>query len=118
MAFMAVVVVLTAYLGMVVHTASGIYDPVPSVDESILCGTVEDGAFIPGYADSLGDLLDRTGCRGISVSVKIPGGFCDGSGPLTVGDMDGRLFSKTVASSVTDNHGRTFPAFFEVTVCV
>ncbi len=116
-AFMAVTVVLSAYLGLAVHVQPSVSDPASGLSEEMFTGTVSDGVFIPSYTDSLGDFLDASGCRGISVSVTVPGGFCDGIPPVTVGSMDGPTSARTFSGTVSDDKGRTFPAFFEVTVC-
>lgn len=116
-AFMAVTVVLSAYLGLAVHVQPEVSDPASGLSEEMFTGTVSDGAFVPSYTDYLGDYLDTSGCSGISVSVSIPGGFCGDVPPTTAGSMDGQTSTRTFSSMVSDDKGRTFPAFFEVTVC-
>lgn len=118
LAFMAVTVVLTAFLGLVAHGHPSLGDPTGTLDESAFTGSVEDGTFVPSYSDKLGDILDTGGFSGICVSVSVPGGFCEVPPPLTEGDMDGRTYTRTFASVISDDNGRSFPAFFEVTVCV
>ena len=116
-AFMSVMIVLSVFLGVMANVTIEATDPVGTVDADRITGTVEAGVFIPGYPDYLGEFLDHTGCSGISVSVRIPGGFCEVPPPMTMGTMDGAVSSRTISSVVEDDNGRCFPAIFEVTVC-
>lgn len=116
-AFMAVMVVLAAYLGVTASLTATAEDPTVGLDPSEFTGTVSDGVFVPSYGDYMGTFLDVSGCRGISVSARIPGGFAEVPEPMTVGVMDGALYARTLVSEVSDGSGRTVPAFFEVTVC-
>lgn len=116
-AFMAVMVVLTAYLGVTASLTATAEDPTEGLDASEFTGTVSDGVFVPSYTDYMGRFLDVSGCRGISVAARIPGGFAEVAGPVSIGDMDGALYTRTLVSEVSDGSGRTVPAFFEVTVC-
>ncbi len=116
-AFMAVTVVLSAYIGLAVHIQPAATDPAEELDGKIFTGTVSEGKFVPDYLDDLPAILDSGKYRGISVSVSIAGGFCENPPPVTVGSMDGDASSMTFSSMVSDDKGRTFPAFFEVTVC-
>ncbi len=116
-AFMAVTVVLSAYFGLAVHVQLEVSDPASGLSEEMFTGTVSDGVFVPSYTDYLGDYLDTSGCKGISVTVSIPGGFCGDVPPSTAGSMDGQTSTRTFSNMVSDDKGRTFPAFFEVTVC-
>lgn len=116
-AFMAVTVVLSAYFGLAVHVQLEVSDPASGLSEEMFTGTVSDGVFVPSYTDYLGDYLDTSGCKGISVTVSIPGGFCGDVPPSTAGSMDGQTSTRTFSNMVSDDKGRTFLAFFEVTVC-
>ena len=118
LAFMAVTVVLTAFLGLVAHGHLSLGDPTGTLDDSIFSGSVDDGTFVPFYSDKLGDILDTGGFSGICVSVSVPGGVCEVPPPLSKGDMDGRTYTRTFVSVISDDNGRSYPAFFEVTVCV
>ena len=116
-AMMAVVVVLTAYLGLAAHVASDPMDPTDSLEEAFFTGSVESGRFVPGYVDYVESFLDTSGFSGISVSVSVPGGFCDPPDVLSKGAMDGRMSSRTFMPLVSDDSGRVFPVVLEVTVC-
>lgn len=116
-AFMAVTVVLSAYLGLAVHVQPEVSDPASGLTEDMFTGTVSEGVFVPSYTDYLGEYLDTSGCKGISVSVSVPGGFCEAVPPMTAGFMEGQTSTCTFSNMVSDDKGRTFPAFFEVTVC-
>ena len=115
--FIAATIVLSAFLGVVIGVAAYGGDPSSALDPGRFSGTVEGGEFKPGYIGYMGDYLDSSGCRGISVSVLIPGGFCEQPEPTTIGSMDGELFSRTFVSMVRDDSGRIFPAVFEVVLC-
>ncbi len=116
-AFMAVTVVLSAYLGLAVQVQPAVSDPADDLDGDMFTGTVSEGKFVPDYLDDLPAVLDSGKYRGISVAVSIAGGFCEAPPPATFGSMDGDASSVTFSSMVSDDKGRTFPAFFEVTVC-
>lgn len=116
-AFMSVMVVLTAYLGVVANVTVVALDPAESLDERRFTATVEDGVLVPGYLDYMGEFLDASGCSGIAVEARVPGGFCQPSDPVVLGSMDGSTSSRTIVITVSDDNGRTFPAVLEVTVC-
>lgn len=117
-AMMAIMTVLAAFLGLVAHSASEISDPTEALDGRFFTGSAECGTFVPEYTDYVTSFLDLTGCSGISVSVSIPGGFCDPPDVITEGSMDGDLSSRTFVRMVSDDSGRTFAAIVEVTVCI
>lgn len=116
-AMMAVMTVLAAFLGLAAHAASEASDPTEMLDRGAFTGSVESGVFVPGYGDYAESFLDISGCSGISVSVSIPGGFCDPPEVLIEGDMVGDLSSRSFVRMVSDDSGRTFPVIVEVTVC-
>ena len=116
-AFMAVTVVLAAYLGMLASVAVEDADPTRSLEEDRFTGFIDGGVFTPAYVDYLRDFLDISGCGGVSVSVTVPGGLCGPVEPLTLGSMDGSLHTRQIISTVGDDAGRELPAVFEVTVC-
>lgn len=116
-AFMAVTVVLTAFMGALVTTTVVTADPTESLDPGEFSGTVESGVFVPGFEDYIRGFVDTKGLAGASVSVTVPGGFCSWSEPFIVGDVDGMLFSRSIHGTVTDDSGRTLPALYEVVLC-
>lgn len=117
LAFMAVMLVLAAYLGVVAAFSMKAADPTGLLDEDEFGGTIEDGVFVPSFTGYLGEFIDVSGCSGISVSVLIPGGFCAIPEPVSAGSLDGLLHSRTFVSEVSDGAGRIVPAVFEVVVC-
>lgn len=116
-AMMAVIVVLTAYLGVAASTVTVMIDPTEGVDGTHLTGTVEDGVFVPSYGDYIESYAISRGLTGISVSVTVPGGFCEVPEPMVIGTIDGEKWSRTVTSTIDAGDGRTIVAVFEVTAC-
>lgn len=117
-AMMAVITVLMAFLGVSTHTAVVITDPTDGLDPDMMDGRIVDGEFVPGFGEYIADYCDSRGLNGISVTVLVPGGYCEGIPPLTVGEMDGRPFTRTLTSIIPLDDGRSVTAVFEVTVCV
>lgn len=117
-AFMAVAIVLTAFMGALASTTVETSDPTESLDAGRFTGTMEDGVFVPGYTEYLEEFLDSRGFEGATVLVGIPGGFCGEVAPDIFGSMDGLLFSRMIPGTVTDGAGRVVPAVFEVILCV
>lgn len=117
-AFMAVAIVLTAFMGALASTTVETSDPTDSLDAGRFTGTMEDGVFVPGYTEYLEGFLDSRGFEGATVLVGIPGGFCGEVAPDIFGSMDGLLFSRMIQGTVTDGAGRVVPAVFEVILCV
>lgn len=116
-AFMAVSVVLATFLGAVATTAISTADPTSTLDPGGFSGTIEDGVFVEGFTGYLSVFVDSNSLRGATVYVTIPGGFCGTPEPVTIGEMDGALYSRTLAGTVTDGFGRVLPAVFEVILC-
>lgn len=116
-AMMAVVTVLTAFLGVATHSATIVMDPTDGIDPDMMTGSISDGCFNPGFQGYLEDYADSRGLDGIAVTVLIPGGFCEEPAPVIVGSLDGSLFTRTVTSIVPMDDGRSVTAIFEVTVC-
>ena len=99
-AFMAVTVMLTAFMGVLATTTVVTADPTESLDPGEFTGTIESDGF-----------------RGAAVTVTVPGGFCPDIETFTVGDMDGMLYSRSIPGLVTDDSGRVLPAVYEVVLC-
>lgn len=116
-AMMAVVTVLAAFIGVAAHATVVLTDPTEGLDAGMLTGTVEDGTFVPSYGDYVVSYAEAKGLSGISVSVTVPGGFCEVPGPLVYGTFDGDTYSRTVTSTIDAGDGRTVVAVFEVTAC-
>lgn len=117
-AFMAVSVVLTAFMGALATTTVVTADPTGSLDPGEFTGTIEDGVFVPGFVEYIDGFADTRGCDGVTVSVTVPGGFCEEVEPYVRGYMDGMLFSRTMSGHVADDAGRVLPAFYEVVLCI
>ena len=92
-AFMAVSVVLTAFMGALATTTVVTADPTGSLDPGEFTGVIEDGVFVPGFIEYIDGFAVR-------------------------GDMDGMLFSRTMSGHVADDAGRVLPAFYEVVLCI
>lgn len=116
-AFMAVTIVLTGYMGVLATTTVDSSDPAGMLDPDRFTGSLEDGVFVPGFTEYLEGFVWSNGYEGASVVVTVPG-FCEESGPYLVGTLDGSLFGRTIAGVVSDGYGRTVPAVYEVVVCV
>lgn len=116
-AMMAVVLVLSAYLGLLTHSVAQISDPTDGIEASELTGTVDDGAFVPGFEDYVRGYIDSKGLSGASVRVIVPGGFCEDPEPFVIGDISGRTTTASFSSTVDIGDGRTVMAIYEVTLC-
>lgn len=116
-AFMAVTVVLTGFMGVMAVVSVVPEDPTESLDSDEFSGTIEEGTFVPGFMGYIEGLVWSDGLEGVSVMVDIPG-FGGESGPYVVGSLDGSLHGRTFAGTVTDGFGRSVPAVFEVMLCV
>lgn len=108
---------LTAFLGLAAGTAVVSSDPTEDLDPDMLTGRVEDGTFVPGYRDYIGGYVDSRGLSGASVSVSVPGGFCEVPGPTVIGTVEGEIWSRTLTSLVECDDGRVLVAVFEVVLC-
>ena len=116
-AFMAVTVVLTGFMGVMAGVSVVPADPTESLDPDEFSGAIEEGTFVPGFTDYIEGLVWSEGFEGVSVMVEVPG-FGGESGPYVVGSMEGGLHSRTFVGTVTDGFGRSLPAVFEVILCV
>ena len=81
-AFMAVAIVLTAFMGVLASTSVETSDPTDSLDAGRFTGAIEDGVFAPGYTEYLEGFLDSRGFEGVTVLVEIPEGSA-GRSPRT-----------------------------------
>lgn len=115
--FMAVALVLTAFIGVLAVTEVDSADPTEGLDPAMFTGTVEARTFVPGFSSYIGHYVDVNGISGASVVVTVPGGYCEEPGPFVVGSLDGMLYGRQIPGTVTDDEGRTLPALFEVMLC-
>ena len=116
-AFMAVTVMLTAFMGVLATTTVVTVDPTESLDPGEFTGTIEPDGFRSGFTEYVSAFVDTHGLRGAAVTVTVPGGFCPDIETFTVGDMDGMLYSRSIPGLVTDDSGRVLPAVYEVVLC-
>ena len=116
-AFMAVTVMLTAFMGVLATTMVVTADPTESLDPGEFTGTIEPDGFSSGFTEYVSVFVDTHGLRGAAVTVTVLGGFCPDTGTFTVGDMDGMLYSRSIPGLVTDDSGRVLPAVYEVVLC-
>lgn len=116
-AFMAVTVVLTGFMGVLAVTTVDTADPTDMIEPGRLTGTIEAGEFVPGFTGYMEELVVSKGLSGVSVTVEVPGGFCSDPEPYVFGDMVGPLYGRTIPGTVTDDSGRVLPAVFEVMLC-
>ncbi len=116
-AMLAVVTVAAAFIGVLAYSAGVAADPTDGIDPGMVSGTIADGEFVPGFEDYAVTFAESRGLSGISVSVKVPGGFCAAVPAFTYGSMDGSLYTRVMTSLVPDDNGRSVLAIFEVTAC-
>lgn len=116
-AFMAVTVMLTAFMGVLATTTVVTADPTESLDPGEFTGTIESNGFRSGCTEYVSVFVDIHGLRGAAVTVTVPGGFCPDIETFTVGYMDGMLYSRSIPGLVTDDSGRVLPAVYEVVLC-
>ncbi len=118
LAFMAVIVALTAFLGAAVLIAQSGHAEDLRFDMNALEGTVVDGRFEPGYEDYLQEYLDATGHQYVRVEAKVPGGFCEEPEAVQAGTDPGSGYSTAFHTSVVEcDGGRAVPAIFKVVSC-
>ena len=89
MAVMAVILVLTAFLGLAVGAAGIASDPTEGLDPDKITGEIVDGEFVPAFQDYLEGYLESKDLSGASVTVIVPGAFCETSEPFVIGTTDG-----------------------------
>lgn len=117
-AMMAVATVMAAFLAAAVGLAGGdASDPTGGLDPARLTGCIEDGIFVPGFGDYVEGYVESRGLSGASVSVDVPGGFCDAPAVFVYGSMDGGRWSASFVSSVEADGGRVVPVLMEVVLC-
>ena len=118
LAFMAVMVALTAFLGAVAVLASSETEDDLRFDMNALRGNVEDGRFEPYYEDYLQEYLDATGRRYVRVEATVPGGFCEAASVVQAGTDPGSGYTSAFHTSVVGcDGGRVVPAMYKVVVC-
>lgn len=115
--FMAVALVLTAFIGVLAVTEVDSADPTEGLDPAMFTGTVEAQTFLPGFTEYIDRYVDANGLSGASVVVTVPGDYCEEPEAFVVGSMDGMLYGRQIPGTVTDDEGRTLPAMFEVMLC-
>ncbi len=117
-ATMAVVLVLTAFLGLAMGASVVSSDPTHDLDPGMLTGEILNGEFFPGYSDYIESYVSMRGLSGATVAVTVPGGFCHAAEPLVIGSMEGDLWSRSMTSLVGCDGDRSVVAVFEVVLCV
>ncbi len=116
-ATMVVVTVLSAYMAAAPYLLHYEGDPLIGFDTGRLTGTVEDGAFVPGYDDYLHSYLEVHGHRGVEVRAMLVGTDAP-EVVTTVGGMDGEVTWKRVSALVDRDDGGKQIVVFGVGVCV
>ena len=117
-ATIAVILVLTSFLGLAVGVAGHSSDPTDGLDPGSMTGRITDGEFVPGFTGYIEGYVESRGLSGASVSVSVPGGFCIPVEPFTTGSLDGDPWSRTLTSVIPCDGGREVLAIFEVIVCM
>lgn len=116
-ATMAVIAVLTAFIGLAAGTAVTASDPTGDLDADMMTGTITREGFVPGFSEYIDRFVASRGLSGAAVVVTVPGGFCGPVEPYTVGDLTGDVWSRSIASVVGTEDGRSVLAVFEVMLC-
>ncbi|MBO4569483.1 MAG: hypothetical protein J5674_06005 [Candidatus Methanomethylophilaceae archaeon] len=118
LAFMAVVVALTAFLGAAAVLAQHAQEDGLRFDMSALDGAVVDGRFELYYEGYLQEYLDVTGRMYVRVEAEVPGGFCDGRSVVQAGHDPGSGYTSAFHVSVVEcEGGRVVPAVYRVVAC-
>ncbi|MBR7153391.1 MAG: hypothetical protein IKD00_06605 [Candidatus Methanomethylophilaceae archaeon] len=114
---MAVVTVLMAFIGTVSTALVASEVSMDGFDTRMLDAEISEGVFVPYYLDYMQDCMDVHGYSSVTVSVSVPGGFCEDPGTVTVGEPGG--FKRTLfhTDTVECDSGRTVPVFYEVELC-
>ncbi len=116
-AMMAVITVLSCFLGIVVNVSFENTDRFDDLDIDKITGEIVEGRFIPSFEGYLGTYIDTHGLSGIEVTVSVPGGFCETS-ITSIGIMDEVADKRLFTSLIGDDEGRSVYALFEVRMCV
>ena len=116
-ATMAVILVLTAFLGLAVGAAGIASDPTEGLDPDRVTGEIVDGEFVPAFQDYIEEYLGSRGLSGASVTVTVPGRFCVTTEPFVIGSTDGAPWSRSLTSVIGCDGGREVLAVFEVVLC-
>lgn len=116
-ATMAVAVVLTAFLGLVAGTEVEISDPLDGLDPGELTGEIVAGTYRPFFEEYVAEYADTHGIGWISVSVSIPGGFCDRPEAVSFGEAADPTDVRRFPTVVETDDGRRVISIVEVSAC-
>ncbi|MDR3206020.1 MAG: hypothetical protein LBT41_02840 [Candidatus Methanoplasma sp.] len=117
MAAMAVILVLTAYIGF--FAAERGVEAEPEFDRGLAAGvTIEDGELSGDLDNDLAAFMERHGYRGVMLRCRAPGGMASGILEFGAGSMEGIIFGERFLKAVESDDGRTVTVLFEAAICI
>lgn len=119
MAVMVVSLSLTAYIGVMAITIADDQDDADvRIDKRLFNGfTIEEDRIKGDIEESMIATMERHGYNGITIKCNVPGTQLIDAFSLTVGQMEGDIFSERHLISIKCDDGRTVSAIAEVIVC-
>lgn len=116
-ATMAVAVVLTAFLGLVAGMEVDGPGPLDGIDPGELTGEISGGTYRPFFEEYIAGYADSHGLGWVSVSVSVPGGFCDRPEAVSFGEAADPTDVRRFLAMVGTDDGRRVISIVEVSAC-
>lgn len=116
-ATMAVAVVLTAFLGLVAGMEAEGPGPLDGIDPGELTGEISGGVYRPFFEEYIAGYADAHGLGWISVSISVPGGFCDRPEAVSFGEAADPTDVRRFSTMVGTDDGRRVISIVEVSAC-